>query len=233
MNRHEPTMRNQALRSVSLAAPRRREVGGLGLLCLSAFLCIVGAPRTGAAEEKWQQVTVKDGVVVERRSVPGSSFHEHRARFSVKVSPDGLLDAIWSGINDQLPITVKQRKVIKQADGEMILYDQIKTPVVSDRDYTLRIYKVPHQDAQREVCFETVNHLGPPPEPHHVRIPMVRGRWLLSPAADGGSDVTYTVYSEPGGSIPAFVIRGAQVNQIIMDMKRIALRAQSRAAKHP
>ena len=46
----------------------------------------------------------------------------------------------------------------------------------------------------------------------HVRMPVIRGGWILQPTATGGTHIVYTVLSEPGGSLPAFLARGAQVD---------------------
>jgi len=91
--------------------------------------------------------------------------------------------------------------------------------VVSDRDVTLHMYKVVRPDAL-EMRFESADALGPPPAPKHVRIPIVRSAWTIV-AAGGGSKLTYSCYSEPGGSIPAFLARGAQRDQVPVDVERV------------
>ena len=46
------------------------------------------------------------------------------------------------------------------------------------------------------------------------------GTWTIEKEdAVGNSRLTYHTYSEPGGAIPAFLIQGAQVNQVFHDVE--------------
>lgn len=209
---------------------------------LAAALVAVLWVFSAQAEEPWLPLadTDREGVTLERRAVPGSKFIEYRAQAVTSASPEAVLRGIWSGVTDQLPPTVKQRKVLSSGAAEIVFYDQIKTPVVSDRDYTIRMLWQRHEESGViEVPFGTMNHLGPPPAPGHVRVPTIRGNWIITPAAatPAATDatdataaprvtkVTYLCYSDPGGSIPAFMARGAQQAQVLMDMHRILARA--------
>jgi hypothetical protein len=185
-----------------------------------AVVALALLPTVAHAEDPWKSYSVKDGVTYERRAVSGSRFYEYRASTSVAAAPAAVLDAIWSGITEALPPTVKKRTVLQRSTTDFVVYDQIKTPVVSDRDAVLHIRKVIRGDGTIEVRFETDNRVGPPPDPKYVRLPVVRGAWTIEPAPLG-SRLTYTCYSEPGGSIPAFLARGAQQDQVPLDVGRI------------
>lgn len=216
--------RHAALRSLSRAA-----LLALGLL--------VGVRSGLGAEEKslalppadspagWQPYKVKHGIAVERRPVQGSHFFEYRASVSAPVAPEAILDHMWHFVGEGRAPIIKKRQFIKQEPTEMVMYDQVKTPVVSDRDYTLRVRKVADPSSHRcQMIFETANQLGPPVDPKYVRIPAIRGRWLIEPDDKGGSRLTYQSFSEPGGSIPAFLIHGAQFDQIVHDIEGLLQR---------
>lgn len=180
------------------------------------FLCVAGH-----AQEGWRAAGSKNGVVYEKRAVSGSKFLEFRAVMQVPVAPAEALSKIWSLIVDEPPSS-NRRRVLKHSDDEVVVYDQIDTPVVSDRDVTLRIYKVTRPEAL-EIRFESNDALGPPPDPKRVRLPVVRGAWTIEPAP-GGSRLTYVCYSEPGGSIPAFMVKGAQRDHAGIDVERVLAR---------
>jgi hypothetical protein len=187
----------------------------------AAFVLFAICAAPAGADEPWKSYAVKDGVTFEKRPHPGSSFYDYRATTVVAFPPQTVLDAIWSGITQSLPSTVKKREVLAHTDSEFVVYDQIKAPVVSDRDVTIRIRKVQRPDGGAlEVHFDSTTDVGPPAAPGHVRIPVVRGQWTIM-AAPGGSLLTYSCYSEPGGSIPAFMARGAQQDQVPLDVGRI------------
>ncbi|MBL9008740.1 MAG: hypothetical protein JNJ46_31060 [Myxococcales bacterium] len=200
-------------------------------ICLSSCLLSLSA----RADEVWEPVTVKgenrEGISVEKRSVPGSKFMEYRARAVTSVSPEVVLRGLWSGLTEPSQGTVKKREILRKSETELVFYDQVKTPVVSDRDYTMRIWQSKDEKTGAlHVRFETANELGPPVASGFVRIPKVRGSWLIEAGEGGGAKLTYQCYSEPGGSIPAFMVRGAQQNQVVVDMRRILERAQRAAS---
>jgi hypothetical protein len=205
-------------------APRQRAPsGGAGacydqrVRCLGIGVLLLVAWPVGA-DEAWATFDTRDGATYQRRSVPGSRFHEYRASLTMTVPPADVARAVWSAITDSAPATVKKREVLSRGADDLVVYEQIHTPVVSDRDVTLRF----HRGAQGqgfEIAFENANQLGPPPMAGFVRLPVVRGKWTLTPVA-GGTRVVYECYSEPGGSIPAFLVRGTQQSQVAHDVDR-------------
>ena len=185
------------------------------------------------SREPWQQHKVKRGISVERRPVKGSSFFEYRASIGIPMAPALLIEDMWRTVTLKPGPLVKKRQILKQNDTEIVFYDQIQTPVVSDRDYTMRLRKVALGNDRFQMVFETANELGPGPDPKHVRILAIHGAWSLEPdpSVAGGSLVTYQSYSEPGGSVPAFMIHGAQVDQTIKSVE--TLKARILAAQNP
>lgn len=202
---------------------------------------VMGVVAVAQADEPWQPVAAADreGVTLDRRALVGSKFYEYRAQVVTTATPEAVLNGIWGGVTAQLPPTVTQRKMLSIGAAELLFYDQIKTKVVSDRDYTIRM--VLHREQESgiiQVPFGTMNDLGPPPAPGYVRVPTIRGNWIITPGdagrgsaapgaapATAATKVTYLCYSDPGGSIPAFMARGAQQDQVMMDMHRILARA--------
>jgi hypothetical protein len=185
-------------------------VSGIAVLLLAASPVFAG--------EAWATFATRDGVTYQRRSVAGSRFHEYRATLAIAAPPQKTAEAIWTAITDSAPATVKKRVVITRTSDELVLYEQIHTPVVSDRDVTLRFRRVASGDSFA-ISFETANELGPSPTAGFVRLPVVRGKWTLTPAATA-THVVYECYSEPGGSVPAFLVRGAQQSQVARDVER-------------
>jgi len=69
-----------------------------------------------------------------------------------------------------------------------------------------------HEDGTTSyrVHWEPVNSLGPSPSPGVTRITLDQGSWILEPT-DGGKKTiaTYTILTDGGGGLPAFVINFA------------------------
>ena len=99
---------------------------------------------------------------------------------------------------------LKRLDLLSEAGDERLAYEQVEMPLAKDRDYTVRLQKRVDADAQRyEVAFATANDAGPPPDKNHIRVPSIRGRWLIELGPDGkGSRVRYEVFSDPGGALP-------------------------------
>jgi hypothetical protein len=185
-----------------------------------AILLLAGG--VAAADEGWSTYGTRDGVTYEKRGVPGSKYNEYRATVDVQTSLAETARVVWSCITESVPPTVKKRTVLSRSDDELVIYDQVRTPVVSDRDVTIRIRRNTRA-GEIEIRFDSANDVGPPPQSGFVRLPVVRGHWLLVQSASG-TRVRYECYSEPGGSIPAFLVRGAQQSEVEKDVERVLVR---------
>jgi hypothetical protein len=173
--------------------------------------------RSARAEEAWQPVFVKEGVRYDRRAVPGSRFFEHRAVFTLPHPAETVVDAIWTLWERGSIDHAGSRDYVRRTDEEIVVHDRIQTPVVHDREVTLRLVKLLHPLGLR---FESRNDLGPPPAPGNVLLPVVRGEWIMEPV-DVGTLVRFTCYSEPGGSVPAFLVRRTLQSQVVRDVERV------------
>ena len=188
---------------------------------LIASFAVAGVAR---GDDAWHVVHERNGVTLERRPVDGSRYFEYRARAHTTVSAAAALGRIWGGIGDERSPTVKHRTVVHRAEDELVVYDQIHAAVVSDRDVTIRIHKASDGRGGFEIAFESTAEMGPPPAAGYVRLPMVRGDWRIEPTADGGANIAYRCYSEPGGAIPAFLVRGAQQDSTLDEFERVLTR---------
>jgi hypothetical protein len=182
------------------------------------------------ARASWRTHATKDGVTLERRAVPGSRFYEHRAAVELPVAPDVVADDLWRTLRSSDKEAIRKRQILSESSTELLVYDQVHTPIVSDRDYVLRVQRI-HDPARRRTEFRcmTVEGVGPPVAPGHVRIPMIRAGWLVEPTASGGTRLTYFAYSEPGGMVAAFVVRGAQADRAHQDILRVSQRLRKLA----
>ncbi|HEY1586490.1 MAG TPA: START domain-containing protein, partial [Polyangia bacterium] len=109
---------------------------------------------------------------------------------------------------------------------ELVIYDQIRTPVVSDRDYTIVVRR---RTAGARIWFEceTANERGPAPVRGYVRIPTIAAGWYVESDGSGGTRLGYFAYSEVGGSVPAWMVRGAQADRSVADVVRMVVRLRA------
>jgi hypothetical protein len=178
--------------------------------------CLV-ASVAALADDAWQAVkTTSEGIALSRRPGRTSGFHDLRLEARSSANPERLATRVWGTFLEARP-PVRQRDFLVRGSDEIVFHDHIKVSVVSDREYTLRIRHLRDGDVHRLV-FGTAPELGPPPTDGFVTIPIVQGAWEFRPDGTGVA-ITYTVYSEPGGSVPAFLVRGAQVDEALENMR--------------
>mgnify|MGYP002147556480 CR=1 FL=1 len=173
----------------------------------------------------WRPITTKDGITIERRAVPGSSFFEHRAAIELPLAPEVVAEDVWRALRGADMANLKKRQILQEGPSELLLYDQLRTPVVSDRDYVIRVQRLGDPTRRRtEFRCTSVEGAGPPAAPGHVRIAMIRAGWLVEPGPSGGTRLTYFAYAEPGGLITAFIARGAQADRALADIEHMSQR---------
>jgi hypothetical protein len=197
---------------------------------LITFAAVLVAPLSLFAGSGWKQDRPVDGLNVEWREVQDSPFHEYRITTQSTLPLDKLCHAVW-GKDAKVAGDFKKRVVIKETDHERWTYEQVGVPLVKDRDCLMHVTLVkPADTGSCEVKFETTTHPDYPPDPNFVRVPTVRGYWSLNPVREGYVSVTYVVYSEPGGAVPALFARGGQRDAAVGFMKTILARADSSEA---
>jgi hypothetical protein len=98
--------------------------------------------------------------------------------------------------------------VLKREGDSVLTYQRLSAPLVSDRDYTLRI-RTTSKNVEGGTSYlsrwETENVLGPVERRGVVRVKLCEGGWLLEPLGSTATRANYSVYTDSGGVIPAFI----------------------------
>lgn len=193
---------------------------------------LVSAAPAAALETPWKEAGRKQGLLLEKRAVPGSAMPEVRVTTHSPLPAWRIASALWTdrSASKYAQRSRRKRVVLRETADERVVHEQISSPVVSDRDYVVRQRRSGDgRGAPFRMTFEAANDVGPPPAKGIVRLPALRGSWTVTPTPDGGADVIYLVHSEPGGSVPAFLVRGA----LIDSGRDVVLDVLEWAAAHP
>jgi ribosome-associated toxin RatA of RatAB toxin-antitoxin module len=164
-------------------------------------------PETSPGE--WKLVSTSDNVALYRRSRPGPGHYESKAIGEIAAST-AVVRAVVDDVDSYprfMPYTVECR-VLKREGDSVLTYQRISAPLVSDRDYTLRIRTTARKVEGGTIYrsrWETENESGPPERPGTVRVKLCEGGWSLEPLGPNATQATYTVYTDSGGVIPAFI----------------------------
>jgi hypothetical protein len=180
-------------------------------LLLAATLA--AGPRSARAETDdgggaWEQVSNKDGIVVQRRSVSGSKLKEFRGR-GIIAAPIGRVLAVIRDADrraEWMPSCGDSHLVAEDlAARTQIAYHRTRAPwPVSDRDSVNRAEMIVEPQKHRVYLpFAAITSPAIPPVKGVVRMPAMRGHWILIPV-DGGqrTDAEYQVFANPGGILP-------------------------------
>ena len=163
------------------------------------------------ADEGWKRNLAKNGITIETRSIPGSAYKEFRATMVVKTS---LARAV--AVMEDIPGYTRWMKDCKEA--------KVLSKISASRGTIFSLQATPWPIAEREavVTYSSTRGKNPPAvridieaapnalpiTPGRVRISRLKGHWNFLEIAPGSLEVTYTLHSEPGGSLPAWAIAG-------------------------
>lgn len=152
-----------------------------------------------------------DGLTLSRREVKANVYSEYRVELATVHPVDALCTAIfeWGTKGGDGPgVTV--HKVLEDGDDVRVIYNQISQPVVAKRDFAMTVAREKLPDGNCRIRFRATNDQAPPKPEGFVRMDKMWGEWRLEAVPAGGSKITYTLFSDPSGSIPSFLVHGAQ-----------------------
>ncbi len=191
----------------------------------------VEATAAGAGDcLQWQPVRESAAGVLLHRCRKGSDLPEVmiRTRFQ---APPGRVHAVvtdYDRFAEFIPNVGVSRVLEEQADGTRWVYHHLRFPApVADRVYVIRsrdrasrrsggYYRVDWELAER--AFAVLQDAA------GVRPAAFSGFWELAPADGGGAtDARYSVYSDPGGLVPDWLVArmtGRYVEQVVAAIRQ-------------
>jgi ribosome-associated toxin RatA of RatAB toxin-antitoxin module len=190
---------------------------------MAIVLVLAPAAIVGAAE--WSIVHQAADLTIEARAHPDSPVKELRAEGRIEAPPG----TVWAVIADLerypefMPYVKASRVLAREPGGVTIAYQQLsfgglRLLGVSDRDYVIRIVDDVATTSDGRPLLRrvwTITDVAvPSSDPSVIRLTINRGAWLLTPAADGATLAVYCLFTDPGGSLPAWVVNRANQSGI-------------------
>ncbi len=183
-------------------------------LKLGLFLSLGFVLLTSGTHNAWSLAKDKHDVQIYTRKTSHSNFKEFKAITTVNGTVDQILGIVldiegYSGWMDK----VKSAKVVERvSDTELVQYAEVSAPVVSNRDFYVRMHIRPKAaDGSVRVDFKAEPNYAPKVK-GLVRLTRSDGYWLLTPKADGKVHIYQQVDADPGGGVPAWLANGAVVD---------------------
>jgi hypothetical protein len=162
-----------------------------------------------AGEGGWRVASRTGDVEVQERARAGARVREVRTVAVVDAPPAVVRRVVtdYGRYVELMPYTEEGRVVATEEGGRVThFYTLVNPPLVSRRDYTMRMVEEGADASGALVVAWTPSERGPAPRPGVVRVTVNEGSWRLEPV-DGGARTraTYQLFTDPGGSLPGFV----------------------------
>lgn len=203
--------------------------GGTSLSIFAAESSI----STGTSEG-WKLASNSAGIKLYTRPHIGSFLKEFKAVGEVDASSrtvHNVLDDVVA-YPDFMPFT-KECRIIKREGNAFLTYQRLSPRIVSDRDYTLRI-REKSWPALGGFAYlnqwESANEYGPAETKGVLRVKLCEGSWLIEPSGPNQTRATYSICTDSGGALPAFIANTA--SEIGIRKIFTAVRKQVKLAKY-
>jgi len=166
--------------------------------------------------------------------LPRPGFEEIGQERGVTVYQNDSADLIWIAAIGRLPASpeqvqaalldyehqvgrigrVSEVNVLSREPGAVDVYERLNLPVISDRDFTLRVTHG-NEGARRWIAYWAVTDRGPKPRDGIVRVTRSRGVWDLAPVPGGkGTIVRYEMRIDLAGDVPLWMVRSGAGDEI-------------------
>ena len=195
------------------------------ILILSASLALATSPAFGERSV----VLVEDGITVESDSEEGRALPIMIGTTTMNASAERIaswVTAVHTYVDWQH--NCDEARVLTQPDGSHLTYNRVASPwPVSDRDVVLRSSRAELEGGGIRLEFRSTEDAKLDTPRGVVRMPRLIGSYVLTPTAEGGTHVVYTLDSDPGGSLPAWLIKQASKDLPFRTLKKLKARAEA------
>jgi hypothetical protein len=177
----------------------------------------VAAPPAGAdGAAGWETLRRDDGIVVQRKDVPGSPFVAFRGEGDIN-APLLLVGSVLVDVSrsrEWVDSVVESRVLRRLSETEYVTYSHIGTPwPLSDREFVTDV--VLEVDAATKKLTIKLRSVGDPAAPRtgYVRGQLTDSSWVLT-SIDGGArtHVAAEIHADPKGDVPAWIVNMFQKN---------------------
>jgi START domain len=175
----------------------------------AALLVLLPSLLFSQPHDGWKLKRDKGDVKVYMRNVEGSKIKELKFTTNIRASLNTIAYVLTNveGFDNWVYASVTSETIKKISDTEVYYYTEMDFPwPLSNRDLVLysKFWQDPKTLALHSVT--TSAHWMKPGLEDIVRITLADLRWSFTPAGNGNVHVDYYLKSDPGGSIPAWLV---------------------------
>jgi hypothetical protein len=183
---------------------------------MSIWPLLFALPLAPPNPNSWEQALDSDEIQVWVRDVPGARVREVRAEAVMPSAARRVFDVLEDVEHylEFMPYMVEAKKIAPAAGGHYE-YQRIDPPVVDMRDYTIHVkLTVDGDNGLYQRAWSLANDKGPPAREDAIRVAVNEGVWTVERVTDSSARLSYYLYTDPGGSIPAWLANRANTESI-------------------
>jgi len=197
---------------------RYRILSIVAFVAVLTLPCFAEEPSQAAPGNGWTEVSKKPGLVVYCREKNDSRVKEYKATGDI-AAPTWVVRNVIDDVENYAHFMpyVTESSVLVRGGESLVTYQRFSTPMVSDRDYILRIQFESHPASSGGTVYcnkwKATEDAGTTEKRGVIRVKVNEGYWLLEPVGVS-TRATYMIFTDPGGTIPAMVINFGNKNAI-------------------
>ncbi|MFI3275231.1 START domain-containing protein [Vibrio sp.] len=166
---------------------------------------------------EWKLVRDKKGIEVYNRKIEGNDFKEFRAEADIQANLTSIIALFTdTSVGTQWVENIDKMEEIEHfSEAHTVTKTYTKAPwPVSDREAIVENFI--EQDPDTLTVMITQHgrpNYHPNDDKRIVRVAHLESRWILTPLDNNTTHISYQVLSDPGGSIPSWLINMVAVSQ--------------------
>lgn len=161
------------------------------------------------AQDDWKLKENKDGIKIYTKTLENSNLKAIRVKVSVQATLSQLVAIILDikSAKDWVYST-KSATLLKQVSpSELYYYSEVALPwPIQNRDFVAHLITTQDPNTHVVTIDGPVVHNYVAEKKDIVRVNNSYGKWIFTPQANGMVAIDYTLETDPGGSIPAWLV---------------------------
>ncbi len=173
-------------------------------------------------------VREENGITVEEEGAPGRALPILTGTTTMAAPPEQI--AAWISATHTYTDWMhncEEARLLREEGEVRVGYNRVGSPwPVSDRDVVLRSMRSELEGGGIRIEFRSTTEENVPEARGVIRMPRLVGSYELHPV-EAGTRVVYTVDSDPGGSLPNWLIRQASKDRPYFTLSNLRERAET------